>query len=378
MIEPGKNTGVIILPPSRERSRGIPPLFDTASDWRAYESRGEWQKDMAVEFETNACMSFAANDCLETYLNWLIATGKILPAQHDFLKNKGYIDQNSNVNFSDRFTAYMSGTTVNGNDFESVWKWIENGGLVPESEWPFPLTEINASPKNAWSIYYQAPPASLVALGKEFLQYFDIDWQWLVSNGRGASDALFQAWLQTAPIHLAVAVCPPWNTAQQINGCGPGAQHGVQLSFIDKSGVAHILDHYDPFDKLFAANYTLSYAVQGWVNQLPQAPAPAPTPDPVVENLKQQISLYQKIVQLLQNWLSTHRPKAGLAGAIMTGMNTTITGYVIAFGEIIFALVGLVTGWISAAEATTILVLGLSTFGIHKQNVAIAAAARGY
>lgn len=49
-------------------------------------------------------------------------------------------------------------------------------------------------------------------------------------------------------------------------------------------------------------------------------------------------------------------------------------GYIIAGGEVLFGLIGLVTGWIGAVEATTIMTLGLSTFGIHNHNVAVAAA----
>ncbi len=55
---------------------------------------------------------------------------------------------------------------------------------------------------------------------------------------------------------------------------------------------------------------------------------------------------------------------------IRMNINGTL-GYVVAIAEIVFGLVGLVTGWMSAAEATLVIGLGTSTFGIHSHNVAV-------
>jgi hypothetical protein len=50
--------------------------------------------------------------------------------------------------------------------------------------------------------------------------------------------------------------------------------------------------------------------------------------------------------------------------------------YMIAVGQIVFGLVALATGWAAPSEATTVLMIGLSTFGIHSHNVAVAGALR--
>lgn len=57
--------------------------------------------------------------------------------------------------------------------------------------------------------------------------------------------------------------------------------------------------------------------------------------------------------------------------------NTVILGYAIAAIEILFGIVGLITGWISQVEAITLIGIGASTFGIHHSNVATASAVRG-
>jgi hypothetical protein len=273
MITPGQNTGVIINPP-RETDLHVgsivPSITNKSADWRQYECDGEWQKDMTIDFETDACMSFASTNTIATYLNWLIDSQQIQSAQLAFLKGNGYIGADGKVAISPRFTATMDGTTVNGNDFQHPWDSIQNDGLVPDSAWPMPVDAMNADPANAWHIYYAQPTDAVKALGKQFLQYFKINWHWLVSNGQGASQSQFAQWLQNAPIHIAIAVCSPWNTAEPINGCGVGASHGVQLSHVEVGVVNNILDHYAPFQKQLAADYTLSYAVQGWAEQIPQ------------------------------------------------------------------------------------------------------------
>lgn len=58
-------------------------------------------------------------------------------------------------------------------------------------------------------------------------------------------------------------------------------------------------------------------------------------------------------------------------------MNTKTIVYGLAIGQILFGIVALVTGWVSSADALTVIMLGLSVFGIHSSNVAAVAAARG-
>lgn len=49
-------------------------------------------------------------------------------------------------------------------------------------------------------------------------------------------------------------------------------------------------------------------------------------------------------------------------------MNTTI---IIAAGQVLFGVVGLLTGWITGAEATALIAVGIGVFGIHKSNAAL-------
>jgi hypothetical protein len=183
-INPGQNTGVIISP-VRDSDLKVgsinPSVFNTAGDWRQFECDGEWQKDMTISFDTEACMSFTGTNLIATYLNWLMINGYLLAPQMAFLKENGYIGSDGKVMLSPRFTATMSHTTVNGNDFQNVWDSIANDGVVPDSVWPMPTAAINADSAQAWSLYYANVSADAIALGKQFLSFFTIPWEWLVS-----------------------------------------------------------------------------------------------------------------------------------------------------------------------------------------------------
>lgn len=260
--------GVVVVEPKAsdffsDGETGITEIVRVPSgDWRQYESPGEWQKDMAANFETDACVSFSANDALQTMMNWLIATDQISVADLSWLKTNGYVDSNNKTHFSDRFTAMKSGTTeALGNSLPNVAACIAKYGLVPESLWPFPTAAIEASPANAWAIYYSTIPANVAELGLEFLARFQVQNEWVTYTGAPATEATLQNALKIAPLQIATAVCPPWNTANVIQGCGGGTAHATMLDYADTTAY-YILDHYVPFDKRLALNYTIGYAMR--------------------------------------------------------------------------------------------------------------------
>lgn len=270
MIKPGQNTGFIAVDPRPGDSRmggetSVVGVDNTVSDWAAFLPSGEWQKDMSSNppFETDACVSFSADQQLQTYGDFCIGMD-LWPADAvAWLQANGYFDANGHLNFSDRFTAKMSGTTTDGNSMPGVWDSIAANGLVPEGAWPFPMAQINADPSNAWAIYYAAVPADVIALGLEFKARFGVDWDWVCAPGSALTEAQFKQALVTAPLQIATAVCPPWNTASPINGCGPGAQHATMLYAIGAD--YQIFDHYVPFQKLLAPNYNITYATRATI-----------------------------------------------------------------------------------------------------------------
>lgn len=279
MLQPGQNTGVIEVKPLLTdfiagAETGVVEIVRNASgNWIANEPPGEWQRDMTSLFETDACVSFSADDQLETCGDFDIAAGRWPATFVTWLKTNGYFNANGTLNFSDRFTAKMSGTTTAGNSLPAVWASIAKNGLVPETSWPFPLSEMTNEQTTDWNIYYGDVPADVVALGQEFLAQLKLNglqiaYEWVVSSGQGTTEELLKEALTIAPLQIATAVCAPWNTAAPINGCGPGAQHATMLANIDASGIYDILDHYVPFQKQLGKDYNISYAMRGVIQSI--------------------------------------------------------------------------------------------------------------
>ncbi len=282
----GKNTGFIEVAPramdfvAGEES-GIAAIERLPSgDWRPYYPSDEWQKLLGVKylggngFDTLSCVSFSANNVVEMYANYCL-TNNLWPEELVlWLRERGYIDPSGKLNLSDRFTAKVSGTTKNGNSLPAVWDAIRNFGAVPESVWPFPVNEIKESPDSAWETFFRDIPQDVLDLGLEFKKRLLVQYEWSAYPGSGATPASFARMLRVAPLQIATAVCSPWNTSELILACGAGTGHATTMGHVDPMTSYDIYDHYDPFRKRFALDYTITYAVRGMISPQPAVVAP--------------------------------------------------------------------------------------------------------
>ncbi len=194
---PKDNTGLL---------EGIRP-----SDWLAgsipYEVRqsdGDWRGFLPVEehqysenTDTMACVSFSANNSME--IQYKQQTG-------------------SDINFSDRFLAKMSGTTPQGNYLNKVADTIRNIGLVLENEWPAPA-------HYTWDSYYAPIPQEVINKA----QKLDIAYEWVP-----ADPTSLKYHLKHAPIQITIPL--------------PYPNHAVVLVHLD-GNTAYYFDTYAPYLK---------------------------------------------------------------------------------------------------------------------------------
>lgn len=166
-----------------------------SGDWTPYLPPEEWQKNKVID--TMACVTFSALNSVET--------------QYKFLMGK-------DRNFSDRFTARMSGTTTDGNWLFRVADSMRRDGLVEENDWPFPQNY-------TWDEYYATPPIEIVNKARTFLNDFVIQYEWV-----DVTRESLEKHLKHAPIQVTI----------------PG--HAV-LNFWRKEDVQKYFDSYEPFIK---------------------------------------------------------------------------------------------------------------------------------
>src|SRR3990167_681663 len=126
------------------------------------------------EYETSACVTFSALNCIETYIN------RVYRAE---------------FNFSDRYTAVMSGTIpAVGNYLHKVAESIrsEENGLVFERDYQYNSKTLEE--------YYEPIPQKIQEGARDIYSEFAIQWRW-VDSVISSPDKLWDA-LQYGPVQV--------------------------------------------------------------------------------------------------------------------------------------------------------------------------------
>lgn len=261
-----RNTGVIIDKiPKTDYIAGA----ETEIVYKEVNPSGDWLNSLPTEesqhnlsIDTMACVSFSALNCIETQCNFLLQAGKIGKRNIKKLTDWGYI-KDGKFNFSDRFTAKVSGTTKNGNSGQKVWDSIRKDsegkgfGLVPEDMWKFEDT-FN------WDFYYSEIPQEILDFGKNIWEVFDFKYEW-VSIGNCGYPAIEQMELalKQAPLQIFTPCCT-WG-GEVIKPCGSCTpQHATMIYNIGE--YINDFDHYEPYKKVLDPTFTIPFVLKGVVS----------------------------------------------------------------------------------------------------------------
>ena len=199
-------------------------------DWTKYLPTTEYQSNEL--FDTFSCVTFSALNCIETL--W----------KRKFEEEK---------NFSDRFTAKMSGTTKQGNYMSSVASSIRHDGLLKELLWNFPRDIIFT-----WEEYFVDIPDYLKEQAKEIFKYYNITSEWV------EKDKLKEA-LRYSPLQVSVYAWP-----EPVDGAykdvSPIRNHLVMLFNFKDGEYWEIFDTYDNVIKRLEWDYSFNYIMKYNVN----------------------------------------------------------------------------------------------------------------
>lgn len=170
-------------------------VLNPSGDWTPWLPLGEWQ--YINNFDLMACVTFSGENVLETIHYFLTGVRR---------------------NFSDRFNAFLSGTTTNGNWLWKVGDSFRKDGLVEETDWPTP-------PNPTWNTYYTPPPIEVINKGKKFLEEWTINYEFIDFS----KESLLKH-IKQSPIQVVI----------------PG--HAVML-FASTEQINKYFDSYEPFIK---------------------------------------------------------------------------------------------------------------------------------
>lgn len=193
-------------------------VLQSDRDWRPFVPPLEIQNGGG--FDRKACVTYSAFNTIET-----LAFRKF----------------GIRLNLSDRFTAKMSGTTIEGNTFSDVAESIRKlHGVVSEDAWPDTLA--------GWQEYYKEVAEEIVRLGKLFFN----DW---VIEYEAVWDTVDQLWeaLQYGPLQIGFYAYGP-----EVNGIFQRSEskgnHAVELVHAVNGEHWEIYDHYLRSSKKLAWN----------------------------------------------------------------------------------------------------------------------------
>lgn len=172
---------------------------NSSGDWRDFLPTGEKQKDPA---ETMACVSFSGLNSLE------------IQTKHQ---------TGADINYSDRFTAKMSGTTKQGNYLWAVADSMRLHGVVLQSVYPTPANY-------NWDSYYSEIPQSV----KDQAIRLDIAYEFLPIRQTSLDKETLAYHLKHAPLQVTVPA--------------PYPNHAVLAIHISGNTV-YYFDSYSPFLK---------------------------------------------------------------------------------------------------------------------------------
>lgn len=168
-------------------------LPEDNSQWMSIKKDARGNTILYVDYF--ACVTYSALSDVETQLNWLYHNGMKEEAKNFFM-SKGFI-VNGKFKLSNRFTAIMSGTTIQGNSLQKVIDSIRKDGILPEAMFPDPTKDyfddivattpntnqgqvdftINCRKKYLDRKYITD---AMVAMAKESSKYFSAQYEWIV------------------------------------------------------------------------------------------------------------------------------------------------------------------------------------------------------
>lgn len=226
---------------------------DPLNFWKQFTPTKEIQ--MTVNGDSNACVTFSCLNAFEYYFNYLISKDG---GVKKILEKLGCIDENGKANFSERFTAQMSGTDPDGgNTVTAVVESIRKDGLLGQKFLP---TKDDITKQE----FYSGITQEMKDQAKKILEFFDLKHAWLPTeyNWNSNSEQQIIEGLKKGVIRVSVDGGGYWDKdengyikANKNEGKGYIYSHSVTKVGGEQDKYNLIHDHYTNQFPLFKWNY---------------------------------------------------------------------------------------------------------------------------
>ncbi len=237
-------------------------------DWSPW--FGVYQNQKWGQWDSNSCWAVSGINSAEDQCEYLHKAGKFSQEAKDFFMRYGYIDEDGDFSFSERFLEVLSGVHDNGNNQMEAWILMQKYGMIPRSMLTYTKERadaFNTKPDfNADYFNSDAITDEMMDLGQQFLKYVNISRQWIGKNWYTPDINLLKAALKQAPLHIGIPVpnaIYKWNAPFVQYDGKKEANHAVELYKINDDGTYCIFDQYQPCIKTLSSDYILPLVCQG-------------------------------------------------------------------------------------------------------------------
>lgn len=190
---------------------------------------GQWDEYLPVEefqgfpnFEPSCCATMGSLNALEVLIK------RIYKAE---------------LNFSDRWLAWNSGTTPQGNDPHRVLETLRKAGVPYEEKWPL------REPTSFEEFYKNPPPKLFEDARADFYTKYDLKHQWVPSSREAMKEAL-----KYSPLGISVYA---WASRDGIYQQLGQDNHWVLCYGWDEKGWK-VFDSYDSSHKIYSFDAQIS------------------------------------------------------------------------------------------------------------------------
>ena len=145
------------------------------SNWNKQEYLPTGEKQIGINGDKLNCVTQSNHNSIEFQLNQMIADKTIPIGNLQWLCSKGYLDSLGKVNFSEKYNSILNKTSeYKGNWLYKVANDTRENGLILQTMLPEKVGE-------NWDTYYNKGQVTqdMLNLGKEFLEWFDISYEWI-------------------------------------------------------------------------------------------------------------------------------------------------------------------------------------------------------
>lgn len=134
-----------------------------------YLPKGETQRGRE---DFQSCASISPVNQLEAQFTWLFRNNKLSAENKAWLEEKEYLNADGKITFSDRYIAVLSGTTRQGNSLRAPLEAIRKNGLIPKRMLP-------AHSEMSFDDYHKVSDITpaMKDLGQEFRNRFTINYE---------------------------------------------------------------------------------------------------------------------------------------------------------------------------------------------------------